>query len=64
MEKSKEMYSIRCSDAGGDCDFHVCDSNEDEVVAATQDHARRAHGMDIPTEDLRQMVKTGAMACG
>jgi predicted small metal-binding protein len=64
MEKSKEMYSIKCSDSGMACDFHVCDSSEDEVVAATQDHARRAHGKDVSTQDLRSMVKTGAMACG
>jgi predicted small metal-binding protein len=65
MEKSnKEMYSIHCSDSGMQCDFHVCDSSEDEVLAATQDHARRAHGKEVSTEDLRSMVKTGAMACG
>jgi predicted small metal-binding protein len=61
---SKEMYSINCKDAGVSCDFHVCDSSEDEVIASAQDHARRAHGKEVSAADVRKIVKTGAMACG
>ncbi|MEN6303353.1 MAG: DUF1059 domain-containing protein [Armatimonadia bacterium] len=60
---AKDMYSVSCKDAGLSCDFHVCDSNEDEVINAVQDHARRAHGKDLKAEDIRPMVKSGAMAC-
>lgn len=58
----KKMYSISCIDAGTNCDFHVCDSNEDEVLAAAQDHARRAHGENLSIDDIRKLVKSGEMA--
>ena len=60
----KEMYSINCKDAGVTCDFHVCDSSEDEVISAAQDHARRVHGKEVSKVDVRKIVKTGALACG
>lgn len=60
----KEMYSFSCKDAGVDCGFHVCAGDEDEVIAAAQDHARRVHGKDMPAEDLRPLVKSGEMVCG
>lgn len=58
---AKEIHSIKCSDAGMACDFHVCDSNMDEVIAAGQDHARRAHGKDVSAQDIKKIVKTGVM---
>lgn len=59
---AKEMYSASCKESGLACDFQVCDSSEDEVINAVQDHARRAHGKDLKTEDIRPMIKSGAMA--
>ena len=58
----KQMYSINCGDAGMSCDFHVCDTDQDEVLAAAQDHARRAHGMEVSTDEIRKLVKSGEMA--
>ncbi|MEI6499980.1 MAG: DUF1059 domain-containing protein [Armatimonadota bacterium] len=58
----KQMYSLSCKDGGASCDFHVCDSNQDEVVLAAQDHARRVHGMDLAANDIRGLVKSGTEA--
>lgn len=57
-----EMSSFACSDAGMECDFHVCGSNQQEVLSAAQDHARRAHGKEMSSDQLKQYVKSGEMA--
>lgn len=64
MNGKEELKSFKCKDAGHDCEFHVCAQDEDEVVNAAQDHARRAHGKNVSSEEIRPLIKTGAMACG
>ena len=59
----KEFYSVNCSDGGASCDFHVCDTSEAEVIKAAQEHARRAHGMDVPEADIRKLMKSKIGSC-
>lgn len=61
MDKAK--YSASCRDAGVECDYQVCDSDEDEVINSIQDHARRAHAKDLTSEQIRPLVKSGAPVC-
>lgn len=58
----KTLKQISCKDAGMACDFTVQDTDEAEVIAAAQDHARRKHGQNISAEQLRPMVKELKMA--
>jgi len=37
------MRVIRC-----DCGFEVTGEGDDDLVSRAQDHARAAHGMDLP----------------
>jgi len=57
-----QKYSISCKDAGVACEFHVCSSDESDVIAAAQDHAKRVHGMDVPIEKIKPLIKSGDQA--
>jgi predicted small metal-binding protein len=56
------MHSVSCKDAGMACDFHVCSSDESDVIAAAQEHAKRVHGKDVPADQIKQIVKSGDQA--
>jgi predicted small metal-binding protein len=59
----KVFYSVNCSDGGAACDFHVCSSEESEVIKSAQEHAKRAHGMDVSDADIRKLMKSKTGAC-
>ncbi|AGN01188.1 hypothetical protein L593_06195 [Salinarchaeum sp. Harcht-Bsk1] len=45
-------------DAGFECDFHIVDENEDELVDFVQIHGRSAHDTTVEESDIREMLHT------
>ena len=39
------------------CHFEVRDTEEDELIRITQDHAQRIHQMSLPAEYLRPEIQ-------
>lgn len=52
-----EQKTIVCRESGANCDYAVRDSDENEVLASAQTHAKRKHGQDLTYEDLRPLVR-------
>lgn len=48
--------SIKCSDAGVDCDWSATAETEDELMTKVQAHAKE-HGFNEITPELLQKVK-------
>jgi predicted small metal-binding protein len=40
-----KVYSIKCGDLGGECDFETRGDDVDSVIAQCAEHARGEHGM-------------------
>jgi predicted small metal-binding protein len=40
-----------------DCGYHVRGDTDDELVAATQRHAREAHGMELTREQVLSLAE-------
>lgn len=52
---------IECSDVGMDCDFAALADDEGELLELVSEHARRVHGIEEVTPDLRQKVLDAAV---
>jgi predicted small metal-binding protein len=57
MAMAADQKTIVCRDSGANCDYEVRDTDENEVLASAQTHAKRKHGQDMSFDDLRPMVR-------
>jgi predicted small metal-binding protein len=48
---------VECKESGLDCPFLLRTENDDELVSFTQQHAKKAHKMDISKADVLKMAK-------
>jgi len=48
---------IECKESGLDCPFMLRTESDDELVSFTQQHAKKAHKMDISKADVLKMAK-------
>lgn len=51
---------MRCADVGMDCDFAVLADDEQELMELVGEHARRVHGIEEITPELRQKILDAA----
>jgi predicted small metal-binding protein len=54
---------VACRDAGVDCNIVISDSDEEELVALAQSHAKRVHGRDVTPEQVRGIMKQVPCDC-
>jgi predicted small metal-binding protein len=47
---------MKCADVGMDCDFAALADTEEELLELVREHARRVHGIDEVTPDLKRKV--------
>ncbi len=48
---------IACKESGLNCAFMLRTESDDELVSFTQQHAKKAHKMDISKADVLKMAK-------
>jgi predicted small metal-binding protein len=48
---------IACKESGLNCPFMLRTESDDELVSFTQQHAKKAHKMDISKADVLKMAK-------
>ncbi|HSR41615.1 MAG TPA: DUF1059 domain-containing protein [Longimicrobiales bacterium] len=48
---------IKCADVGPDCDYEAMADTEEELLELVTEHARRAHGIEEITPELRRKVE-------
>jgi predicted small metal-binding protein len=53
--KFKVMKTLRCRDAGFDCEKEIYGSNEEEVLSQAAEHALTAHQVKVTSELARQI---------
>lgn len=52
-------YEFKCADAGATgCRWKARGSSEDEVLAKVEDHAKKAHKVEMPTETIRSYLRS------
>lgn len=51
---------MRCADVGLDCDFAVLADDDQELMELVEEHARRVHGIEEITAELRQKILDAA----
>ncbi len=52
-------YEFKCTEAGATgCRWKARGSSEEEVMAKVDDHARKAHNVQIPTETIRTYLRS------
>lgn len=51
------MKTLRCSDAGFDCEGKVTADSEEEILNQAAAHAREAHNVEI-TPEMAEQIKT------
>jgi len=51
------MKTLRCRDAGFDCDKEIKASTEEEVLAQAANHAAKAHNVQV-TPALAKQIRT------
>jgi predicted small metal-binding protein len=54
---------LSCHDHDPNCFFGVSDVDEEELIAAAQDHAKRKHGMEVTADVIRPMIKEKECTC-
>jgi predicted small metal-binding protein len=54
---AREQKTIVCREHGRECDWEVRDSDEQEVLLATQEHERRRHAAEVTIEQLRWRLR-------
>lgn len=47
---------MKCADVGMDCDFAALADTEEELLELVREHARRVHGIEEVTPELKQKV--------
>lgn len=47
---------MTCADVGMDCDFAALADTEEELLELVREHARRVHGIEEVTPELRRKV--------
>jgi predicted small metal-binding protein len=52
------LKTIRCRDAGVDCDFVAKGNTEEELFRNALVHGRKAHGMTEITEELKKKMRS------
>jgi predicted small metal-binding protein len=57
LTKGKPMKTLRCRDAGFDCDEVVQATSEEEVLSQAAEHAQSAHNVQV-TPELAEQIKT------
>lgn len=55
-QSTKPQVMIACREAGLNCDFEVRDTDEHEVLASAQTHAKRKHSADYSFDQLRSLA--------
>ena len=51
------MKTLRCSDAGFDCEGKLRAESEEEILRQAAEHARTAHNLEV-TPELAQQLRT------
>jgi predicted small metal-binding protein len=49
------MKTLKCSDAGFDCNQVIRAENDNEILQQAAQHAKEAHGVNITPEMARQV---------
>lgn len=49
------MKSLRCRDAGFDCDFEVQSETVDEILQRAAEHVASVHNLEVKTELTEQV---------
>lgn len=54
------MLTLKCSDAGFNCDYIINADNEDEIMDNVKEHASKVHGISTESMDpqLIQKIKS------
>lgn len=52
------MKTIRCRDAGIDCDAVIRGNTDEEVLRKATEHSQRAHGMKQMSPELERRVRS------
>lgn len=47
---------MKCADVGMDCDFAALADTEEELLELVREHARRVHGIEEVTPELKRKV--------
>lgn len=47
---------MKCADVGMDCDFAALADSEEELLELVREHARRVHGIEEVTPELKRKV--------
>lgn len=47
---------MQCADVGMDCDFAALADTEEELMELVREHARRVHGIEEITPELKEKV--------
>lgn len=48
---------MACADVGMDCDFEAMADSEEELMELVAEHAKRTHGIDEITPELKEKVE-------
>lgn len=57
------MYSLKCSDAGFDCDYEIKGNNEEEIMDNVKEHGKNDHKLQdndftpIMIGNIRKLIK-------
>ena len=52
-------YEFRCAEAGATgCRWKARGNSEEEVLAKVEEHARKAHNVQVPTETIRNYLRS------
>ena len=51
------MKTLRCSDAGFDCEGKVSAASEEEILAQAAEHARTVHNVEV-TPEMAEQIRT------
>ncbi len=63
MTMASVKKTVACRDAGVDCDLVISDTDETELVALAQSHAKRIHGRDVTPDQVRSIIKEVPCGC-
>jgi predicted small metal-binding protein len=51
------MKTLRCRDAGFDCNEEIRGQNDQEIMTKAAEHAKKAHGLQV-TPEMAQKIKS------
>lgn len=52
------MKTLKCRDAGYDCDWETSSNDENEILRRAEEHARQRHGMTQMDQKTREKIQS------